>query len=117
MILDRLEVYIALLAGLGILIGGFVIGQELVVVLRNVFVVMLVFYLVGLIIRIYLRAKVFPLPTEEDLDSLGVFEFDDLLDEDLTEGMIEFSQEGAETGEVPGASLGLGVPDDRPNAL
>jgi|GEM_PF-3463505 len=92
MILDRLEVFVALLSGLGILIGGFVVGQELVVVLRNVFIVMLAFYLVGLIVRVYLRKKVFPLPVDDE----APFEFDDLLNEDLTEGLIEFSGEGSE---------------------
>ena len=94
MILDRLEVFVALLSGLGILIGGLAVGQELVIVLRNVFIVMIAFYLVGLIIRVYLRAKVFPLPTDDEVP----FEFDDLLDEDLTEGMIEFS--GDEIGQA-----------------
>lgn len=93
MVLDKLEYIISLLAGLGIAIGGFAVGQELTVVLLNVFLGLVVFYIIGLVARVYLRAKVFPHPIEEDEE---IFEDYELLDEELTEGLIESSLEDEE---------------------
>jgi len=98
--LDKLEYITSLLAGLGVAIGGFVLGQELVTVLFNIFIVMIVFYIIGLITRLYLRAKVFPLPTEDD-DELPQEDYE-LLDEELTEGTIEASQEDEEKSDAKG---------------
>jgi len=86
--LDKLESIVSLLAGLGVLIGGFLIGHELTTVLLNLFIVMLAFYIIGLVVRIYLRAKIFPILVEEDEEIDDDYE---LLDEELTEGIIESS--------------------------
>jgi len=84
--LDKLEYIVSLLAGLGVLIGGFLLRQELVTVLFNLIIVMLIFYIIGLVVRIYLRAKIFPIPVEEDE---AIDEDYELLDDELTEGIIE----------------------------
>ena len=91
--LDKLEYIVSLLAGLAIAITGFAVGFELTTVLLHLFIAMVVFYLIGLVVRIYLRAKVFPYPVEEDEEIYEEEEdYEELLDEELTEGLIEAEQ-------------------------
>ncbi|MDR2167783.1 MAG: hypothetical protein LBE35_08060 [Clostridiales bacterium] len=96
MVLDKLEYIVSLLAGLGVAIGGFAAGQELPTVLLHLFIALIVFYIIGLIIRIYLRAKVFPIPVEEELLE---GEEEELFDEEGNPILALQSEEG-EGGEI-----------------
>lgn len=100
MLLDKLEYITSLLTGLGIALGGVILGQELTTVLLNIFIGMLVFYIIGLIARIYLRAKVFPIPVEELEEDEEIDEDYELLDEELTESLIESNLEEEEKNEL-----------------
>jgi hypothetical protein len=109
MILDKLEYIVALLAGLGVAIGGFAVGQDLPTVLLHLFIALVVFYIIGLIIRIYLRAKVFPIVIEDDSALSDDFaEFDEEGNPILAQGLETNpdSDSGSDTG--PASGLGLG---------
>ena len=74
MVLDKLEYILALLAGLGVAIGGAVLGLEFTTLLLHLLIVMAAFFVVGMVVRIYLRAKVFPHPVDEDEEDHEEFE-------------------------------------------
>jgi len=66
MILEKLNIIICLLGGLAVVIVSIITGQELSRALLDLFIALVVFYILGGIIKFYLDKKVFPKPIEPE---------------------------------------------------
>jgi hypothetical protein len=60
MILEKLEIIICLFAGLAVTIVGIAARRELHVVLLDLFITLVVFYVIGLFVKGYINKKIFP---------------------------------------------------------
>ena len=65
--LEKIDVLLCLLAGLVVLILGIVLDMELAAILTRLLIALVVFYILGAIVKAYLRKTVF-FEVEEDID-------------------------------------------------
>ena len=69
MLTEKFEIFLALLAGLILLVMGIFLNFTLPAILLRLLIVLVVFYIIGLAVKTYLRKKIFfepePEPTEE----------------------------------------------------
>ena len=70
MLIEKFEIFLALFAGLIILIIGFWMNFSLPAILLRLLIVLVVFYIIGLAAKTYLRKKIFfEIETEEEIDN------------------------------------------------
>jgi len=67
--LDKFDILLCLLAGLAVLVIGFVLDMELSAILIRLLITLIVFYIIGAIIKAYLRKTVFFEEPEPDFES------------------------------------------------
>ncbi|MCL2572988.1 MAG: hypothetical protein FWE34_00370 [Defluviitaleaceae bacterium] len=84
MLLDKFEIFLALLAGLILLVVGILMNFGLPDILLRLLIALISFYIIGLIVKTYLRKKIF-FDTEEELDA------------DIDEETVHSDEELAET--------------------
>ena len=65
MLIDKFEIFLALFAGLILLVMGIVMNFTLPAVLLRLLIVLIAFYLIGFIVKTYLRKRIF-FETETD---------------------------------------------------
>ena len=75
MILEKLNIIICLLGGLAVVVVAIITGKELSAALLDLSIALVVFFIMGSVIKLYLDKKVFPKPeepeeSEEGLESL-----------------------------------------------
>jgi phage shock protein PspC (stress-responsive transcriptional regulator) len=69
MLIDKFEIFLALLAGLILLVMGIVMRFTLPAILLRLLIVLAAFYIIGLIVKTYLRKRIFfTAETKEDSD-------------------------------------------------
>ena len=69
MFIEKFEVFLALFAGLVLLVTGILINFSLPDILLRLLIVLVVFYIIGSIIKSYLRKKIFiKIEAKEELD-------------------------------------------------
>ena len=69
MLIEKFEIFLALLAGLALLIMGFIMRFSLPDILLRLLIVLVAFYIVGLIVKTYLSKRIFvKIETEEIID-------------------------------------------------
>lgn len=91
MFLEKLPIFLSLIAGLVVLIFGIVLNSGLVAVLSRLLIALISFYLMGIIIKMTLDYKVFPKPIEEELPDDNEAEGEG---EDMGDGEIPIDAEG-----------------------
>ena len=68
MLTEKFEIFLALLAGLILLVMGFFLNFTLSAILLRLLIVLVVFYIIGLIVKTYLRKRIFFEPEPETDD-------------------------------------------------
>ena len=69
MLFEKFEIILCLLAGLVVLVLGLLFGMEFSAILIRLLIALFVFYIIGLIVKGYLRRKVFFKTDDEDEDA------------------------------------------------
>lgn len=59
MLVDKFEIFLALFAGLILLVMGFIYNFTLPDILLRLLIVLVIFYIIGLIVKTYLRKRIF----------------------------------------------------------
>jgi len=60
MLLDKFEIFLPLFAGLILLIMGILMNLTFPAILLRLLIVLVVFYIIGAIVKAYLRSRIFP---------------------------------------------------------
>ena len=82
MLVEKFEIFLALFAGLILLVMGILVNFTLPAILLRLLIVLVVFYVVGLVVKTYLRKRIFfEIEVEDETEA----EAEDTLDGEMAE--------------------------------